>query len=100
MHHAFKGRRRFAAVLLALTLPTAAARATEPVAFLLPDEDGYGIAECFTGGSSCGQGVADGWCEAHGHLKAVAFGASDITGSVQAQRQATAQAGIMIRCGD
>ncbi len=82
---------------LAITAATA-----EPAVFTMPAEDGYGIEDCMTAGSACGQVVANSWCEAHGHADAVAFGtADDLTGTVAAQTAApTKGAGFMIRCGD
>lgn len=73
----------------------------EPLAFALPAEDGYGIDACMQGGSSCGQAVANAFCEAHGHAVAVAFGAADITGSTGGAAAETMHDGdLMIRCGD
>jgi hypothetical protein len=58
-------------------------RAAETQTFVIPTSDGYGIHECLTPGSSCGQVVADAWCEAHGLDKSVAFGpAEDVTASI------------------
>ncbi len=62
------------AVLLsaaALTLlPKSSQASSEPVSieatFLVPAHDGYGVAECLVSGHSCGQAVADTWCEAQG----------------------------------
>lgn len=34
--------------------------------FLVPGNDGYGIAECLAEGGACGQAVADSYCEAQG----------------------------------
>lgn len=73
----------------------------EPLAFAVPTEDGYGIDTCMQGGSNCGQAVANAFCEAHGHLKAVAFGTADITASTSGAAMQTARDGdVMIRCGD
>lgn len=55
--------------------------------FVIPANDGYGIAECVTSGSSsCGQVVADAWCEAQGFARSASFGPADIevTGSIGA----------------
>ena len=43
--------------------------------FVIPASDGYGIAECLVGGGSCGEIVAQAWCEAHGYGTVSAFGA-------------------------
>ena len=94
---------------LAFGLVTAAsytARAAEPTAFILPggDEDGYGIGECLRSGSPCGRVIADAWCEAHGHARALAFGsAADATGTTLDAipvNGAAATDGVLIRCGE
>lgn len=60
-------------------------RAAEKNTFVISDNEGYGITECLTNGSSCGRIVADAWCEAHGLGPALAFGrADDVTGSIPA----------------
>jgi len=53
--------------------------------FIVPTGDGYGVAECLTSGSECGQLVADAWCAGQGYTLAVGFGHAareDLTGSV------------------
>ncbi len=53
--------------------------------FLVPMNDGYGVAECLASGGECGQIVADAWCEAQGYARATSFGpaaAEDFTGSL------------------
>lgn len=71
-----------AAGYLFLMAMHASARAGQTQTFVIPASDGYGIHECLTPGASCGQVVADAWCEAHGLEKSMAFGpAEDITGS-------------------
>ena len=77
------------------------ARAAEPIAFTIPAEDGYGIAECLSPGNACGAAIASSWCEAHGHSKAIAFGAADVTASTAAGGTGPIEPGaMMIRCGD
>ena len=52
--------------------------------FVINDNEGYGITECLTNGTSCGRIVADAWCEAHGYGQSVAFGrADDVTGALK-----------------
>jgi hypothetical protein len=54
--------------------------------FLVPTSDGYGVAECLTSGSECGQVVADAWCATQGYARAIGFGRvapEDVTGSLQ-----------------
>lgn len=72
--------------------------------FIVPD-DGYGTAECLKGGKeSCGQVVADSWCEAHGFAAAAHFGAVDpgeITGAVGGPGTAPKPRGyLVITCKD
>lgn len=53
--------------------------------FVIPSDDGYGIADCAsTGSASCGQVVADAWCEAQGFSRSSSFGPAevDVTGSI------------------
>lgn len=47
--------------------------------FILPANDGYGIADCLAEGGSCGRMVADAWCAAQGMGKALAYGRADAT---------------------
>ena len=67
----------FAAVLAAtagsfVVLPSGKTRAADKDAtFLIPAAEGYGVADCLTGGGSeCGRIVADAYCEAQGFAKA------------------------------
>jgi hypothetical protein len=93
---------RFAPLLavLLLTGPTLA-RAGD-LDFVVPDNDGYGIATCMKPGEACGQVIADAWCEAHGHAHATAFGlGDDVTGTVPAAISSPVPPGsILIRCGE
>ncbi len=55
-------------------------------AYVISDQDGYGLLECLTHKSDCGKIVADSWCEAHGHGAAKAFGrADDVTASIDSK---------------
>ncbi len=67
------------------TTTTLAASSIGPT-FLVPSDDGYGIAECVASGSACGQVVADAWCEAQGFTRSASFGMADVetTGSLGA----------------
>jgi hypothetical protein len=71
------------ASLLALALlrsPSEAAQRT----FVVAGSDGYGIDDCLTGKTGCGQMAADALCSAHGMKRATAFGsASDVTGRIE-----------------
>ncbi|WP_299563479.1 hypothetical protein [Enterovirga sp.] len=66
-----------------LTDQTQAATAAA-TSFIIPLNDGYGVADCVGSGSSCGQVVADAWCEAQGFARSASFGPADVevTGSI------------------
>jgi hypothetical protein len=76
------------------------AKAAQTQTFVVPMSDGYGTDECLKPGSSCGQIVADAWCEAHGLDKSLGFGpADDITASTGAADTPHAQPGsVIISC--
>ena len=97
-----------AGLLLTSTL-FSASQAAESRLFVIPSSDGYGISECFEPGRDCGPIVADAWCEAHGHSRALAFGkAEDGTASVEVKdaddglklRPTTEPGAILVRCGE
>ena len=56
--------------------------------FLIPAGEGYGVGDCLTNGeSSCGQVVANAWCEAQGFAAAGSFGVAaqdEYTGAIPA----------------
>lgn len=83
---------------------TRAPRAAEGLDFVVPDSDGYGIADCMRPGMECGHVIADAWCEAHGHGRASMFGLTDdITGSTKVSTAAPVQmaaGAVIIRCGE
>jgi hypothetical protein len=77
--------------------------AADPLDFVVPDNDGYGIADCMKPGMGCGQVIADAWCEAHGHARATAFGlADDVTGAIKvaAQQTPVPPGAVVIHCGE
>ena len=85
-------RRRVVAQLLAgaLICSTSAlaarAEAGAGAAYVISDQEGYGLLECLTHKADCGKIVADSWCAAHGHGAARAFGrADDVTGVIDAK---------------
>lgn len=89
-----------AAALPFVAVPSAPTRANGDSTFLIPASDGYGIADCLSGGHECGRVVADAWCEANGFGKATAYGQAkpeDITASVPG---AGRQGAISISCID
>jgi hypothetical protein len=72
--------------------------------FLIPANDGYGVADCLSTKSECGKIVADAWCEAQGFARATAFGVAareDFTGSLSKPSPvALAEQPLSITCGD
>lgn len=69
--------------------------------FLVPGNDGYGIAECLAEGASCGKAVADSYCEAQGFKDgALGYGlvTSDITASTTSSRRAQKASAFEIEC--
>ena len=83
---------------------TSGPRAADGLDFIVPDSDGYGIADCMKPGMECGHVIADAWCEAHGHGGARMFGlADDVTGSTTVSTAAPTQmaaGAVIIRCGE
>ncbi|TDR93574.1 hypothetical protein [Enterovirga rhinocerotis] len=71
-----------------LPSPTEAASSRGPT-FVIPANDGYGVAECLNSGSACGQVMADAWCEAQGFRRSASFGPVDVetTGSIEPSRR-------------
>jgi hypothetical protein len=82
---------------------TRAATPTEKT-FLLPASEGYGVADCLTDKSECGQVVADAWCEAQGFAASASYGIAareDVTGAIDAPVvRSSAQPPIRITCKD
>lgn len=75
------------ALVLAAVPNSATEAAPSPSTFIVPANDGYGIGECVSSGSSCAKVVADAWCEAQGFARSASFGMADpadVTGSVAA----------------
>lgn len=77
----------FVAATVSLTLlPNGTQASSTEATFIVPAADGYGVAECLVTGHTCGQAVADTWCEAQGYARAVSFRQTtpdEVTGSVQ-----------------
>ena len=71
--------------------------------YLIPAGDGYGVADCISSKSECGQIVADAWCESQGHRSATAYGVAareDITGSTpRPANVAQTEQPLTITCG-
>jgi hypothetical protein len=106
-------RRTFAAFAFTAVLASGAASFTllpggpenaappKQASFLVPASDGYGVGDCLTSGSECGQVVADAWCETQGYTRAVSFGAAgpeDVTGGVQQVSLTSRQRPVSITC--
>jgi hypothetical protein len=89
--------------ILTLTLASQSppAFAEDANVFVMAGTDGYGVTDCLREKGTCGQIVADAWCESHGFQKAIAFGlADDVTASI-AKGESVArleQSSILIRC--
>lgn len=85
-------------------VPSAAPRdKSEQSVFLLPQADGYGVADCISGNRECGKIVANAWCESKGFARAASFGVvspTEITGSVGGRNSATKEPPLMISCAD
>jgi hypothetical protein len=91
-----------AASFTGLPAETRAPERSREAVFLVPQNDGYGVAECLTSGGECGQMVADAWCETQGYARATSFAPvapEDITGSVQRVSTArTAERPVAVTC--
>jgi hypothetical protein len=100
VNEVFTMRRAPAVLALSLLLATGAASFTglsrasvkaqaataDGATFLIPQSDGYGVAECLSGKEECGKVVANAWCEAQGFARADSFGLAapeDVTGSTE-----------------
>jgi hypothetical protein len=69
--------------------------------YVIPADGAYGVEECISRSSECGQVVASAWCEAHGHSGVRAFGpASDVTFSAARDAKAPPRNSIIITCLD
>jgi hypothetical protein len=102
------GRRVFASLLAAMWIGVgyacaARAEASAGAAYVIADQEGYGLTECLTRKADCGKIVADSWCAAHGHGAARAFGrADDVTASidVSAARASIEPDAAVVACVD
>jgi hypothetical protein len=69
--------------------------------YVIPADGAYGVEECISRSSECGQVVASAWCEAHGHSGVRAFGpASDVTFSTGSTGARAPRNSIIISCQD
>ncbi len=81
----------------------AQAESRASAAYVISDQEGYGLTECLTRKADCGKIVADPWCAAHGHGAARTFGrANDVTASidVHAARASSEPDAAVIACVD
>lgn len=79
------------------------AKPLEIRSFIIPESEGYGVADCLSGGihSECGRIVANAWCESQGYAKATGFGqadATDMTASIGASQSKPAGKALIITC--
>lgn len=88
------------AVLMLVAGLSAPAMATQNNRFLVPGNDGYGIADCLAEGAGCGQAVADAYCEAQGFKAgAQSYGlVEDITASTATLRRTSRVSAFEIAC--
>ncbi|AMJ59339.1 hypothetical protein [Bosea sp. PAMC 26642] len=86
-------------------LPTTrtVAAANEQRTFVIPASDGYGVADCISSKSECGEIVANAYCEAQGFAKSTSFGLAtreDFTGTLaKATLTAEVETPLVITCG-
>lgn len=95
--------RRLAVALVAMCLASAAHAEGKSKMFTIPADEGYGVAECFSPGQSCGKVVADAYCEANGWGAALAYGRrEDITAALPAAESAPATPGeaLVVSCAE
>jgi hypothetical protein len=102
------GRRACAALSAGVLIVTgcafsAFAEANAGAAYVISDQEGYGLLECLTHKADCGKIVADSWCAAHGHGAARAFGrADDVTASTETKATSASvePAAVVVACMD
>jgi hypothetical protein len=92
------------AALSLVVVPNGTSRAAGGEAtFLIAGSDGYGVADCLTGGTECGTIVANAWCESQGFSRAESFGLAapeTITGSAQVSLSGRSERPIAITCAE
>lgn len=84
-------------------LPNRSEASASEATFLVPANDGYGIAECLTAGLACGHIVANSWCEAQGYARAISFRQvepGETTGTITKVALSRQQAPISITCSN
>jgi hypothetical protein len=89
--------------LTGFSMMTRPAAAQGEKSFLIPANDGYGVADCLASGGSCGNIVANAWCEAHGLGKAAQFGPvdpSDVTASIETTKVGASAKAYSVTCAE
>ena len=85
-----------------IVLPNGTSRAAGgETTFLIAGTEGYGVADCLTGGTECGTIVANAWCESQGFSRAESFGLAapeTVTGSAQISLSTGSERPISITC--
>jgi hypothetical protein len=82
----------------AFALPSIPAPAHET--FLIPQDEGYGVAECLNTGSACARTVADAWCTAMGRGPSLSFGRiENETAVIETAVAKTKDTGFRVTCG-
>jgi hypothetical protein len=103
MRQLFRVTLRLSAIPVILSLALAMPLAPAPVAqetFLIPKDDGYGVAECMSAGAACARTVADAWCAAMGRGPSVSFGSTeDETASIGLVSAGQKPSGFRVTCG-
>jgi hypothetical protein len=77
---------------------TTQAAGSSSATFIIPANDGYGVGDCVGTGSTCGQVLADAWCEAQGFARSESFGLADPTDVTGSITPAKADRPISITC--
>jgi hypothetical protein len=91
-----------AAASLFLTVSTFPISAQDGRTFVISDDGGYGLSDCFAPGVACGRMLADSLCKSKGRGPATSFGlASDITAAIPGESgRKIDPSAFVITCGD
>lgn len=83
-------------------LPSASTQAASTsTTFTIPGNDGYGIGECMSSGSSsCARVVADAWCEAQGFAKSAKIDVAMVEVETTASISPSSRGPISITCAE
>jgi hypothetical protein len=86
-------------VLCLAALLAAPVSASAQETFFIPKDDGYGIGDCLSSGSTCARTVADAWCSAMGRGPSVSYGLAD-EGMVERIAARGQRGGYRVTCAD